>query len=254
MNIIGPIAGLAVMVMLIPLLGLMILIILGALVGGLIGFIINLMRNKNSPPVNNLPTSMAAGTDTDRLALIDVGKRLAKIKRIRVQGGSPYLADIVVRIEGGDARAHWILGECFLRGNVLPIVFPVDKKSALFWFRKSAELGLASSQYELGVIYLGYAAWKLGIGYSEESALEKNLDEAVKWLGQAANQSDHFAALAQDVLGELYFLGIGVSQDHAQAFDLFSRSLANPNNMNVKMGSPTRAWNRLPMLKDEGYT
>jgi TPR repeat protein len=209
-NIVGPITGLVVMIILIPSLGLMTAFILGALAGGAVGFILNSVRNRSSAPVSNLQERMVAESDTEMLTLVEIGKRLAKVKGIPVQREASYLADIVAGIEGGDAQAHWMLGDCFLSGKVhLADPFPRDKKSALFWFRRSAELGLASSQYHLGVIYLGDAAWQLGIGYSEDSALEKSFDEAIKWLSGAASQSDTFAALAQDVLGEMYFRALG---------------------------------------------
>jgi len=222
----------------------------------IIAVILQAIRGMGGPPRNDLQESVSAQTAPKEATLVGVGRQLDKVKKIRVsQTGLPYLADMISRIEKGDAQANWMLGACFLRGNLSLIdPFPRDMKSALFWFRRSAELGLASSQYHLGVMYLGDTARQLRIEYSENDALEKRFDEALKWLNEAANQSGNFASLAQDVLGEIYFLGIGVNQDHAKAFYLFSKSEANPTNMSRNFGLPTRASERLPILKAEGHT
>jgi hypothetical protein len=254
MRIFVLVLGLAITVILIPSLGLAPAFIVGVVTGGTVGFILQSLRGENIRPQNGSEESTAPENNAEQNSLAEVRRRLEKIKKIMVPTEASYLADIVVQVEAGNAQAYWNLGEAFLHGKVfLADPFPKDKRSALFWFRKSAELGSSFSQYHLGIIYLGDSAWQLGLGYSEEDELEKNIDEAVKWLRKAASQSDTFGASAQIVLGEMHFSGIGVSEDHAQAFDLFSKALSNPENLIVKMGVPTRAWDRLEALKAEGY-
>ena len=255
-NIVGLVSGLAVTVLLIPSLGLIGAFIVGVFAGGVVGAFLTALRGKSSSPTNNAQETKSVEYDQKEIALDEVMSGLNKVKKIRVSGKeAKYHDEVIVNIEKGNAQACWTLGECFLNGRILlSDPFPKDKASALFWFRKSAQLGLAASQYHLGVMYLGDVAWQLGMGYSEDEGIEKNLDESVKWLNLAASQSDHFSALAQDVLGEMYFSGIVFNQDHARAFALFSKSVANPENMNLKFGTYTHAGERIPTLKAEGYT
>lgn len=254
-NFRSAIVGLLVMVATVYSLGLLFAIVAGAVAGGIAGDLLSAVTGAGSAssrtPKQNDPTQALSPES----GLAEALKRLDKVKKIRVSEKEfEYLAKFIAGIEKGDAQSHWLLGDAYLRGRVLlSAPFPKDKDAALFWFRRSAELGFAASQYHLGVKYLGDIAWDLRMEYSAEDLIEKNPDEAVKWLSKAADQSDTFAAFAQDVLGEMYFSGIVVKPDRAKAFDLFSKAEANPQNLMVKYGTRTRASERLPILRAEGH-
>ena len=70
------------------------------------------------------------------------------------------------------------------------------------WFRLAAEQGLASAQFNLGLMY------------DEGRGVPQDDQEAVKWYRLAADQGD---ALAQNNLGLMYRNGRGVPQDYVRA-------------------------------------
>jgi TPR repeat protein len=92
--------------------------------------------------------------------------------------------------ERGDPKAQVVLGEAYYRVQ--------DYQNALVWFRKSAQQGYASGQYNLGVLYL------------EGSGTAKDEGEAQKWFLKAAEQGDLFA---MNNLVAAYYYGNGVSKD-----------------------------------------
>ncbi len=251
-KIVGPIVGLFVMVATLHSLGLFMAIVAGAVAGGIAGVLLSELIGtgaasgsvQHRPDVSKAPSNEAVVHETL--------KRLDKVKKIRVsERVSEYLAKTITGVEKGEAQSLWILGGAYLSGRFLSWdQFPKDKDAALFWFRRSAEMGSASSQYHLGVMYLGDIAWELRMEYSPDDLIEKNPEEAVKWLIMAADQSDSFA---QDVLGEMYFSGVVVKQDRAKAFALFSKVMANPENPMARFGLATRASERLPVLRAEGH-
>ena len=73
---------------------------------------------------------------------------------------------------------------------------PEDKVKALYWYRKSAELGNVRAQYLVADIYLN------GLG------IEKDPAQAAVWYRKAADAGDTDALYA---LGTLYRTGEGVS-------------------------------------------
>lgn len=255
MNFVALIAGFIVMIATTHSLGPLMAIIAGVIVGGVVRLLIYGFSSKGTAPTHHLQGAGSAQTVSEPTSAAEAKVRLDAVKKIPVSPKAlPFLTDIIVGIEQGETQSHWQLGSCFLHGTVgLSYPFPKDKTKALFWFRRSAELGSASSQYHLALMYLGDTAWQLQLPYSEDNAIEKNFDEALYWLNKAANQTDTFSASAQDVLGEIYFLGIEVNQDHAKAFDLFSKAAANPRSFSNKFGVATRASERLPVLMAEGH-
>ena len=64
-----------------------------------------------------------------------------------------------------------------------------DFKAAAQWFRKSAALGVADSQYNLAVLYAR------GIG------IDRDLGEAYQWFSLAAKAGDADAAKKRDEIG-----------------------------------------------------
>jgi TPR repeat protein len=78
---------------------------------------------------------------------------------------------------------------------------PQDDAEAVSWYRKAAELGNASAQFNLGVMY------HFGQGVPQDGA------EAVSWYRKAAEQGHAGAA---NNLAVCYEKGLG-PQDHAQA-------------------------------------
>jgi len=77
-----------------------------------------------------------------------------------------------------------------------------DYKTAVKWYKLSAEQGDASAQYNLGVMY------------DEGEGVPQDYKTAVKWYTLAAEQGD---ASAQNSLGVMYVKGEGVVQDNVYA-------------------------------------
>ena len=87
-------------------------------------------------------------------------------------------------------------------------------QEAVKWYRKAAEMGHTSSQYNLGVCY------DCGQGVT------KDLAEAVKWYRKAAEQGD---ASAQCSLGVCYDYGQGVTKDVAEAVKWYRKATEQGN-------------------------
>ena len=81
-----------------------------------------------------------------------------------------------------------------------------DEAEAVKWYRKAAEQGNASAQYDLGGMCLR----------------KRDYTEAVKWFRKAAEQG---YAIAQVVLGAMYSSGKeGLKQDYSEALSLFRKA------------------------------
>ena len=102
----------------------------------------------------------------------------------------------------GDAAAQCDLGYWYEKSEK-------DIASAVYWYRKSAELGNKYAQSNLGVCY------EFGRGVS------KDINEAVKWYRKAAEQG---YAKAQYDLGVCYYNGQGVSKDYYEAVKWYRKS------------------------------
>src|SRR5438445_635353 len=105
-----------------------------------------------------------------------------------------------------------------------------DDAEGVKWFRKAADKGDASAQYNLGIMYIngqgvrqdyaealkwhlkaaeqGYAdaQYEIGRRYFAGQGLAKDYSEAVRWARKAAEQGH---AMAQLVLSSYYFQGLG---------------------------------------------
>ena len=114
--------------------------------------------------------------------------------------------------EAGNASAQFELGKCYDSG------IGVEKNTveAVKWYRKAADQGFANAQY-----YLGFC-------YEHGRGVEINATEAVQWYRKATEQGN---AEAQNALAECYKKGIGVVQDdaesakwHRQAFESYHKA------------------------------
>jgi TPR repeat protein len=74
--------------------------------------------------------------------------------------------------------------------------------SAIATYRGAADLGDATAQFNLGLLY------------AKGQGVQQDFVEAARWYAKAANQGN---ADAQEHLGTLYYRGRGVPQDYAQA-------------------------------------
>jgi tetratricopeptide (TPR) repeat protein len=82
-----------------------------------------------------------------------------------------------------------------------------DYAEALKWYRKAADQGSASTQFNLGLMY------------AQGQGVPQDYAEAAKWYRRAADQC---LPLAQSVLGNMYVQGQGVPQDYVQAHKWFN--------------------------------
>ena len=98
----------------------------------------------------------------------------------------------------GDARAQYLLGFAYYKGESVP----QNLIEAVKWWRRAAEQGDTSAQYSLGVVY------ESGVGVA------KDIAEAVKWYRVAAEQGESEAQLS---LGGAYWNGEGVAKDRVEA-------------------------------------
>ncbi len=134
------------------------------------------------------------------------------------------------------------LGKAWREGlGVLP-----DDEEAEFWFRQSAEAGIAHSQYSLGTLLqeqgqieetMGWytqaadagdqiTQYHLGKLYLQGEVISKDITKAVEYLTAAAEQGHQYAQYA---LGKLYLTGDEVMQDKEQAAYWLTQSAAQGN-------------------------
>ena len=107
--------------------------------------------------------------------------------------------------EAGDARAEWLVGECYRHGRGVA----ESKETAVEWLKKAAEQGHAEAQYALGECYF------FGEG------IEGNVVTAAKWYAKAAEQG-HIKA--QYKLAECYFWGSGVDANQETAMGWYRKA------------------------------
>lgn len=113
-----------------------------------------------------------------------------------------------------------------------------NTENTVFWLRKSANMGYAKAQYELGLKYLsgagvkkdlneatewfqraaenGYAAAQtnLGYAYATGEGRKQDFSMALTWYRKAAESGD---AVGQFNLGYMYYEGAGVSPDYSES-------------------------------------
>ena len=105
----------------------------------------------------------------------------------------------------GNASGQFNLGVMYSNGYGVT----QDKAEAVKWYRKAADQGRANAQYNLGVMYDN------GVGVTQDKA------EAAKWYRKAADQG---RANAQYNLGVMYQYGEGVTQDKAEAVKWYRKA------------------------------
>ena len=130
--------------------------------------------------------------------------------------------------EKGHASAQHKLGEMY--GNAEGVT--QDYKEAVKWYRLAAEQGFASAQSSLGTMY------ETGQGVTQD------YKEAIKWLLKSAEQKNQTVqrlirasyhklhkevaeqgdSYAQRFLGDSYYLGLGVTQDYAEAAKWYKKA------------------------------
>ena len=142
----------------------------------------------------------------------------------------------------GFSSAAYHLGKAYQDGlGILP-----DDEKAEGWFRRSAEIGDAQSQYALGRFLQRqgrmseaaswyeracesgnqYAQYRLGKMCLLGDGVPKDIERAVRLLSNSANQGNQYA---QYVLGKLYLQGkeVGQDQDAAQYWLMQSANQGN---------------------------
>ena len=144
--------------------------------------------------------------------------------------------------DSGFAMASYHLGRAWRNGlGVLP-----DDEKAEFWFRQSAEAGIACSQYAFGTLLQEQgqideaiacykqaadagnqtAQYHLGKLYLQGNIIPKDITKAEKYLTAAAEQGSQYA---QHALGKLYLTGNEVMQDNEQAAYWLTQSATQGN-------------------------
>lgn len=109
--------------------------------------------------------------------------------------------ELIAKADAGDVDAQFRVGAAYDFGNGAPH----DGEKAMKYYLMAAEQGLAEAQNSVG------------------SGLQaaKRYTEAMAWYERAAAQSH---PLATNSLAYLYDLGLGVPQDRAKGFELYSRA------------------------------
>ena len=103
----------------------------------------------------------------------------------------------------GDASAQYNLGLMYDKGHGVP----QDDKEALRWYRMAAEQGIPGAQVYVGNVYF----------WGQDT--QRDYTEALRWYRLAAKQRK---APALNNLGVLYLNGLGVTQNYAQAHMWFT--------------------------------
>jgi serine/threonine protein kinase len=116
----------------------------------------------------------------------------------------------------GNTECQYQLGMLYYNGTTQ---FPKDAKTAFSIFKKAAEAGNAPAQCMLGNMY-----------YSGEGIAHSDNAEALEWYLKSSEQGNEVATYA---LGLLYADGIGVQKDINEAVKYLQRAAAG-NNQDVK--------------------
>jgi hypothetical protein len=140
--------------------------------------------------------------------------------------------------EQGDKLAQYRLGMMYDNGQVVP----QDYKKAFKWLLKSAEQMNLKAQRLIRTNYHqrhkqiaeqgdSYAQRFLGASYYLGLGVTQDYAEAAKWYKKAAEQEDR---VAQNILGSMYEKGKGVSKDFVEAYKWFSLSEETGNEHKYK--------------------
>jgi len=130
--------------------------------------------------------------------------------------------------EQGLDVAQYKLGEMYGKGQGIPL----DYKEAIKWLLKSAEQKNPKAQRLIRASYHkwhkqiaeqgdSYAQRFLGASYYLGLGVTQDYAEAAKWYKKSAEQGD---SVAQNILGAMYEKGKGISKDFVEAYKWFSIS------------------------------
>ena len=144
------------------------------------------------------------------------------------------------------APAQYALG-CLYEAGFADIIKP-DEETSIDWYRKSAENGSPSAQYEMGLVYsrgkgvpeddekaaewfrkaaqYGHPSAMCELGEMAYFAKEPDFAEAFKWFSNAAASG---SSLGITMLGLMYDLGQHVQQDCGKAKELYEKGVAADN-------------------------
>ena len=117
--------------------------------------------------------------------------------------------------EQGDASAQFNLGLMYAKGTGVP----KDDQQALAWYRKAAEQGDARAQVSLGFMY------------TTGTGVPKDDQQALAWYRKAVEQGN---AAGQQALGMMYANGSGVPKNEELAYFWWLLSSAQGNGSAVK--------------------
>jgi hypothetical protein len=130
--------------------------------------------------------------------------------------------------EEGNAESQFYLGAMYDDGQGVPR----DYKEAVKWYRLAAEQGHSESQYNFGLAYhRGQGVpqdYKKAFKWLLKSAEQKNIKAQQlirtnydQWHKQSAELGDLYA---QKFLGARYYLGLGITQDYAEAAKWYKKA------------------------------
>jgi hypothetical protein len=118
------------------------------------------------------------------------------------------MTEVRQRAEAGNPQAQDTLAEAYYHH--------FERATAVQWFRKAAEQGVANSQWRLGTILLGGVVSK-----NRVMVVEKSPEEAVRWFFKAASQGHEPSQVA---LGDCYFAGGAVAANWIEAYKWYARA------------------------------
>ena len=131
----------------------------------------------------------------------------------------------------GDATAQFNLGVMYDNGQGVS----KDERLAVEWYRKAADQGNANAQFSLGVMY------------ANGQGVAKDERQAVEWYRKAADQGD---TNAQRNLGFMYESGKGVAKDERLAVSWYRRA-ADQGNATAQLNLGVMYDNGRGVAKDE---
>ncbi len=138
----------------------------------------------------------------------------------------------------GDKDAMFALGRIYEEGRAIEGSMPMAEN----WYRKSAQAGHGSAQFNLGALLLnsadkaaegldwmvkagdrGYSRAMLVLGslYANGQGVKQNAAEAKKWLEKAVGAGE---PEAYDLLGQMYANGTGVEKRTTSAMEMFENA------------------------------
>lgn len=128
--------------------------------------------------------------------------------------------------ENGDGEAQYELGMKYMSGEGVS----EDFQQTLFWMKKAARKGIGEAQLELGILLRDGAGVDHVSGpfasYRNGSVINKDAEEALRWLIRAAEQG---LVDAQVNVADMYHRGEGIPVDEHRAVYWFREAAQNGN-------------------------